>query len=92
MGNHVPSSDQWFTRYASPKFDKCCWNSAPKGLGVWLFQILTKIRNETLETLNMKHVYILLDFPKNICVPYADKPSNGYGIWEIARGKIFSEI
>jgi hypothetical protein len=25
----------------------------------------------------------------NIYVPYANKPSNGYGIWETARGKIF---
>jgi hypothetical protein len=33
--------------------------------------------------LNMKHVDILLFFPTNIYVTYADKPSNGYGIWEI---------
>jgi hypothetical protein len=40
----------------------------------------------------MKHVDILLVFPKNICVTYANKPSNGYGIWETARGEIFSGI
>jgi hypothetical protein len=28
----------------------------------------------------------------NICVCQADKPSNGYGHWKIARGKILMEI
>jgi hypothetical protein len=47
---------------------------------------------ETPETLNTKRVDILLGFPKNICVPYVDKPSNGYGTWETARGEIFGGI
>jgi hypothetical protein len=44
---------------------------------------------KTLGTLNMKHVGILLGFPKNICVPYDDKPSNGYGHWKTAWCEIF---
>jgi hypothetical protein len=46
---------------------------------------------KTPETLNMKHIDILLFFPTNICVTYADKLSNGYG-WETARGEIFGGI
>jgi hypothetical protein len=44
---------------------------------------------ETPETLNTKRVDILLNFPMNICVSYADKPSNGYDHWKIARCEFF---
>jgi hypothetical protein len=44
---------------------------------------------KTPETLNTKHMDILLIFPTNICVPYAEKPSNGYGHWKTGRCKIF---
>jgi hypothetical protein len=47
---------------------------------------------KTTETLNMKHVDILLFFPTNICVPDVGKPKNGYGIWETARVDIFDGI
>jgi hypothetical protein len=45
----------------------------------------------TLETLNTKCVDIFLGFPTNFCVSYADKPSNAYGHWKIARGEKFDE-
>jgi hypothetical protein len=56
------------------------------------FKFWPRFKIKTPKILNTKHVDILLSFPNNICVPYVDKPSNGYGIWEISRGKIFSRI
>jgi hypothetical protein len=52
---------------------------------------LSKVQNETQGTLNIKHVDILLSFPTNICVSFADKASNGYGHWKTARGETFDE-
>jgi hypothetical protein len=59
--------------------------------GTDYFSFFTKIRNETSETLNTKHVDIFLRFLTNISVPYADKPSNSYGHWKTARDEIFDE-
>jgi hypothetical protein len=70
--------------------DKRCWNSATKIRGkLTISNFLPWFEMETPETLNTKHVDILLNFPMNICVSHADKPRNGYGHWEIARCEIF---
>jgi hypothetical protein len=44
---------------------------------------------KNLETLDTKWVDLFLRFAMNICVSHADKLSNVYGHWEIARRKIF---
>jgi hypothetical protein len=46
---------------------------------------------KTPETLNSKHVDIFLIFPTNTYVSPANKPSNGYGHWEIALSGFFDE-
>jgi hypothetical protein len=46
---------------------------------------------KTLETLNTKHVDILLRFAMSNCVSHADKPRNGYGHWKTVRGEDFDE-
>jgi hypothetical protein len=89
-GIHMLSSDQWFRGYALSKLT----NAAEilrriDQRETDYFKILTNIQNETLETLNTKHGDIFLRFPMNICVPFADKPSNGYGCWKTAQGEIF---
>jgi hypothetical protein len=73
--------------------DKCCWNSVLDSLEDLTISIFwSSFEIKTPETLNTKHVDIFLRFPMNICVCQADKPSNGYGHWKIARGKILMEI
>jgi hypothetical protein len=52
---------------------------------------LTKIRNETPETLNTKHGDIFLGFPTNMCASFADKPRNSCGHWKTTYGEIFDQ-
>jgi hypothetical protein len=89
-GIHVPSSDQWFKRYALSNL----MNVAEilrriDQRETYYFEFWSRIEMKTPETLNTKHVDILLIFPTNICVPYVDKPSNGYGHWKTAQCKNF---
>jgi hypothetical protein len=56
------------------ELDECCWNP-----------VLDRLDG----TLNAEHIDIFLRFPTNICMSHTDKPSNGYGHWKTARGKIY---
>jgi hypothetical protein len=88
-GIQVPSCDKWFRRYALEKLtDAAEILRRIDRRETDYFKSLTNIRNETQGTLNIKCVDILLGFLTNICVSYADKPSNGYGHWKTTRGKI----
>jgi hypothetical protein len=60
-------------------------------VGLTIPNLTKEFKMKTQETLNTKHVDIFLRFPMNICVPHANKPSNGYGHWKIAQGKIFDK-
>jgi hypothetical protein len=89
-GVHTPSYDRWFRRYALLKLMNAAgilrWTDWRK---LTISKIWPRFEMKTPETLDTKRVYIFLRFAMNIYVSHADKPSNIYDHWKIARGEIF---